>query len=91
MDPSRLPAALYHYTTSAGLLGIIESNGIYLTDARFLNDSSEITYGRSLFLERLNHFVERNGSPYGRPLLDQVQRELGRDRDGLEGERKTAP
>lgn len=36
---------LYHYTTTAGLIGIIASGQMWLTNAGFLNDSQEITYG----------------------------------------------
>jgi hypothetical protein len=32
---------LYHYTSCSGLLGILESGELHLSDARFLNDSSE--------------------------------------------------
>lgn len=36
---------LYHYTTTAGLIGIITSGKMWLTNAGFLNDSQELTYG----------------------------------------------
>ncbi|HEV7922376.1 MAG TPA: DUF2971 domain-containing protein [Thermoanaerobaculia bacterium] len=42
------PHLLYHYTTAAGLLGIIESQSVRATNYSFLNDSSEIKYGRAL-------------------------------------------
>jgi hypothetical protein len=32
---------LYHYTTQAGLLGILESGSIWASEIRFLNDSTE--------------------------------------------------
>jgi Protein of unknown function (DUF2971) len=38
------PAVLYHYTTAAGLMGIIASQRLWATNARFLNDPSEIRY-----------------------------------------------
>jgi len=47
------PDVLYHYTTPAGVLGIIESGSIYLSDALFLNDQSELLYGRELVAEAL--------------------------------------
>lgn len=37
---------LYHYTTAAGLNGILTSGSIYATDAEFLNDAQELRYGR---------------------------------------------
>ena len=39
---------LFHYTTQAGLLGIIESREIWATDIRYLNDASELGYGLDL-------------------------------------------
>ncbi|MEG0282003.1 MAG: DUF2971 domain-containing protein [Clostridia bacterium] len=39
---------LYHYTAVEGLLGIINSNNIWASSFPFLNDSSEIVYGRRL-------------------------------------------
>ncbi|MBA3661037.1 MAG: hypothetical protein H0W64_04895 [Gammaproteobacteria bacterium] len=35
---------LYHYTNYKSLLGILSSKQIWLTDYRYLNDSSEIQY-----------------------------------------------
>lgn len=35
------PPVLYHYTTSRGLLGILESRTIFATDMLYLNDSRE--------------------------------------------------
>jgi hypothetical protein len=39
---------LFHYTTAEGLKGIIESNSLFASSAYFLNDSSELKYGREL-------------------------------------------
>src|ERR1041384_1576734 len=49
------PPTLYHYTTQAGLLGIFETNCLWATSARYLNDSSEYLYGLGLISERLTH------------------------------------
>jgi len=38
------PPMLYHYTTAAGLIGIVGSQRLWATNARFLNDPSEIRY-----------------------------------------------
>jgi hypothetical protein len=44
---------LWHYTTGAGLLGIVSSGTIYSTQVSCLNDSSEIRYGQDLFKKAL--------------------------------------
>ncbi len=58
------PAALYHYTTAAGLLGIVSSRHLRGTNSSFMNDSSEFTYGVELALKRfdaeLKEHQERN-------------------------------
>ena len=38
------PPQLYHYTNADGLLGILASNSLIATNARFTNDVSEIQY-----------------------------------------------
>lgn len=38
---SNPPPVLYHYTTQAGLLGILQSDAIWATKIHYLNDSSE--------------------------------------------------
>ena len=44
---------LYHYTTWQGLLGILQTQTLWATHCRFLNDSSEIV----LFRDKLTDFV----------------------------------
>jgi len=39
------PATIYHYTDCSGLLGILESGKIWLTDIYSLNDPSEVRHG----------------------------------------------
>ena len=44
---------LYHYTSAAGLQGIITSKSIWATDHRFLNDPSEFTHGWAIVFNAL--------------------------------------
>lgn len=39
------PTRLVHYTTPQGLMGIVRQRGFWMTDARFLNDLSEVEHG----------------------------------------------
>ncbi len=43
------PELLFHYTNSAGMRGILDSSRLWATNFRFLNDSSEVAYGVTLF------------------------------------------
>ena len=53
LDAQPVPAIVYHYTDSAGLLGILESGTIRLTDMFGLNDPSELRHGISRACEIL--------------------------------------
>jgi hypothetical protein len=44
-DLKAAPSVLWHYTTAVGLGGIVSSDRLWATSARFLNDSQEISYG----------------------------------------------
>ncbi len=39
---------LFHYTTSAGLLGILQDSRLWASDLRFLNDAQEAAYARDV-------------------------------------------
>lgn len=45
---------LYHYTSQAGLLGILKSRGVWATDTRFLNDATEIVHALSAAREMVS-------------------------------------
>jgi hypothetical protein len=45
------PDTIFHYTTAAGLLGIIKSNRLWASDVLYMNDSTEVEYGRKLIIE----------------------------------------
>jgi hypothetical protein len=46
---AELPELLFHYTSSGGMRGILESSRLWATNYRFLNDASEVGYGMALF------------------------------------------
>ena len=50
---------IYHYTTAAGLKGILEQKVLWATHSDYLNDVSELRYGRSLIAETI--FGETGG------------------------------
>jgi hypothetical protein len=45
------PETIYHYTTAAGLLGIVNTNRLWASDLLYMNDSTEVEYGRQLIIE----------------------------------------
>lgn len=52
---------LFHYTSSEGLRGIIETNSIRFSDPLFLNDGSEVYYANSLLRDSLDAFMSGKG------------------------------
>lgn len=49
----------YHYTSSAGLLGILQQNEIWASDRRFMNDTSEGTH----YIEKLINVASELNDP----------------------------
>lgn len=48
-------STFYHYTNTEGLLGILDSNELWLTDSKFLNDPYEKTHGLNVIAIETNH------------------------------------
>lgn len=47
-----IPRELYHYTTDAGLYGIMQSGRLRVSDVFTMNDPSEIQHGYDIFFEQ---------------------------------------
>lgn len=69
---------LYHYTSAAGLIGILSSGSIRGTNAVFLSDTSEIEYGLSVCVTVLEEEHSARPSATDKALLERV---LGLIRD----------
>lgn len=54
-----LPNLLFHYTSSSGMRGILDSSRLWATNYRFLNDSSEVGYGARLFEDLVKERLAR--------------------------------
>ena len=65
---------LHHYTDAVGLQGIIQSNCLRASAARYLNDSSEVDYGCSIVTDVIEDWLEKNES--NRHLLSPAMRVL---------------
>jgi len=50
--------SLYHYTSANGLLGIITTNSINLSNLRYLNDENELEYSKKIFLSVLDDILK---------------------------------
>jgi hypothetical protein len=54
---------VFHYTTVEGLVGIVESDDLWLTDYEFLNDATEVRYGLNLLASVLQDAVATDKDP----------------------------
>ncbi|MCK4447340.1 MAG: DUF2971 domain-containing protein [Candidatus Marinimicrobia bacterium] len=54
------PPSLYHYSTQAGLMGILESKKIWATNIRYFNDSMEFKYASQLIHRRFKQIFSSN-------------------------------
>jgi hypothetical protein len=64
------PAILYHYTSSRGLLGIVEGNALWATHIGYLNDASELLYASSMVREALFRRRDSATSQVARDFCD---------------------
>lgn len=48
-----IPPKLYHYTSKTGLMGIINSKNIWMTNIQYFNDHQEYKYGINKFTSKL--------------------------------------
>ncbi|MCG8691155.1 MAG: DUF2971 domain-containing protein [Minwuiales bacterium] len=58
LDYSSHFPTIYHYTTSASFVKIIESGELWLSDYSYLNDRAELVYGADLALNRFKKVAE---------------------------------
>ncbi|TGD90565.1 DUF2971 domain-containing protein [Mycolicibacterium sp. CH28] len=57
-NPIDRKQCLYHYTSAAGLKGILESGSLWATDTAFLNDRKEIRYAGEVLEQRMRARLE---------------------------------
>ncbi|MCC6489308.1 MAG: DUF2971 domain-containing protein [Candidatus Hydrogenedentes bacterium] len=63
VDIMSLETLLYHYTTPDGLIGIVESNTLWATNALYLNDSRELAEGMGMGREHLRAMLRAVEDP----------------------------
>lgn len=66
---------LYHYTSQAGLLGVIKEKAIWATNIYYLNDSMEYQYALDIIREVINSYLEQ--LYIKRPDIDAIGQEKG--------------
>jgi Protein of unknown function (DUF2971) len=63
---------LYHYTTLAGLTGILEARSIWCSHITALNDPDEKFYGQELVTNKLIQVISSESDPIVKEFLDGI-------------------
>lgn len=72
------PKLIYHYTSWEGLHGIVRSQGVRMTHAKFLNDWEEIAHGVAL-VSKIVGGIAMKRSGIAKRVLQRVRDEWDRD------------
>src|ERR1700730_18258372 len=54
---------IFHYTSQAGLLGIVDRRALWVSDLRYLNDSTEFAYAVEFVREKLSRKLNAGSGP----------------------------
>src|SRR6266568_9698688 len=85
LKPSEaIPSLLYHYTSAAGLVGIVKSGILWASNFFNLTDSTEIHYGRQLVQEIIRERLATEPSGKSRTMLALVDKALEDTKKGIE-------
>ncbi len=71
---SPIPSTLWHYTSCAGLQGIIASKSIWATEYRFLNDRQEFLHAKELAYQLAEEEPEYVGQKF--PAREHVRKAI---------------
>ena len=75
------PPVLYHYTNSAGLMGIVGNSEIWCTHTQYLNDTQEFCHALDLFRSMISLRKKQPGAPVG--ALESILQQLNTGIEGL--------
>jgi len=64
-----IPNVLFHYTSAEGLVGILSSKSIWMTELRYMNDMSELQYAKDKISTRLSTYAEKHN-------INEIQEEF---------------
>jgi len=76
METDDAPAVLYHFTDAAGLIGILNSQSLWASRAKSLNDASEIRYGIEMATKYLQEVAAATDNRSSREFLETTLRYL---------------
>lgn len=68
----KVPETLYHYTSQAGLLGIIKNDEIWMTHTQYLNDTQEFHHAIELIQSEVILKLERPSDTEVKAILEEM-------------------
>jgi hypothetical protein len=69
----QLPELLYHYTSQEGLIGIVQTNCLWLTDFSYLNDPKELMHGSDLIVRAIQELMPHVSCATSTDILESWQ------------------
>jgi hypothetical protein len=76
LPEKQCPEVLYHYTTQAGIIGILDGQSIWMTQLRFLNDEQEFHHAVTLLKEKIESRIETAPDEATRTTLKRMHKEF---------------
>ena len=70
------PKELFHYTSQAGLLGIVKEMEIWATHTQYLNDPVEFRHAIDIVVEEILRMKERNNSSDHTEMLNEMEESI---------------
>ena len=70
------PKILYHYTTQAGLLGILQSKEIWATTVYYLNDEQEFRYALGILDDELRRLKKKQAHSHRRDVVAEMEQDV---------------
>jgi hypothetical protein len=64
---------LYHYTTTEGMKGIIDTRSLWNSDVNYLNDPLELKYGRGIIFNILDSYSKKENDEGIKRLLNRLK------------------
>lgn len=64
---------IYHYTTVSGLIGIATRRELWASDCRYLNDGTELSYGRNIYFDEVEKLKLGHTYRIAGPSLDNFR------------------
>ena len=63
---------IYHYTTIDSFKAIMKSQCIHATNISYVNDSAELNYAQTLFINHITSFLKKSKKPIEREILKKL-------------------